>query len=169
MNEELLKVFIQKLASSDNPVLASMGAEMTGMSLPTANTGAGVTDPQQKGYGVDQSITAAQCTLRVLNPDGRFSPSNTAGAYAPYLGRNTQLRVSVDAWVDVSGTPTEYDGFRFWGEIAAFKPGWDESGNYRYADITAAGPIRRYSQGNATIGSALRRYYTRLTGSLTPY
>ena len=36
-------------------------------------------------------------------------------------------------------------------------------------DVTAAGPVRRRSQGNATIGSALRRYYTRLTGSLVPY
>ncbi len=134
-----------------------------------------------------QSVTAAQCVLRVRNDDGRFSPSNGNGAYAPFLGRNTQLRVSVDAWVEVttlpdlySGTyldtygtgttePVNYDGFRFWGECASLKPGWDETGNFRYVDITAAGPIRRYSQGNATIGSALRRYYTRLTGSLMPY
>lgn len=114
-----------------------------------------------------QGITAATCTLRVLNSDGRFSPSNTAGAYAPYMTRNVQLRVSVLAIPEQSGTP--YSGYRFWGEISAFAPGWDESGNYRYVDLTAAGPIRRYSQGNATIGSALRRYYTKLTGSEEPY
>jgi hypothetical protein len=135
-----------------------------------------------------QSVTAASCTMRVLNTDGRFSVSNAAGAFAPYLTRNVQLRVSVTAataplltlvdaysatYLDTYGTPgmtqAIYSGYRFWGEIAAFAPGWDESGNYRYVDLTAAGPIRRYSQGNATIGSALRRYYTRLTGSKAPY
>ena len=114
-----------------------------------------------------QGITAAQCTLRLRNDDGRFSPNNGAGAYAPWLGRNTQLRLSVTAVPASGGVP--YSGFRFWGEIAAFKPGWDESGNYRYVDVTAAGPVRRRSQGNATIGSALRRYYVRLTGTLAPY
>jgi hypothetical protein len=134
-----------------------------------------------------QSVTPAQCTLRVLNTDGRFSPSNTTGAFAPYLGRNTQFRVSVNVWVRVpvlsdvySGTyldtygapvptPVNYEGFRFWGECSTLKPGWDETGGFRYVDITASGPLRRYSQGNATIGSALRRYYVRLAGSLAPY
>ncbi len=135
-----------------------------------------------------QSVNPAQCTLTFRNTDGRFSPGNPAGAFYPYLGRNTQLRVSLDTWSaphEVTGDTyqdtysdtyggsqdvlTRYTGYRFCGEISSLKPGWDKSGNDRWVDVVASGPLRRSSQAQGTIGSPMRRYYTRLTGDYMPY
>ena len=136
-----------------------------------------------------QQVNPSQCTMTLDNRDGRFSPSNPAGAYAPYLTRNMQLRVYVAAAVALppaapvgspsgpSGTATpvgapvvsQYTGYRFWGEVASIEQHWDSSGTDRWVNLTAAGPLRRYSQGDATIGSAMHRYYTRLSGSMAPY
>jgi hypothetical protein len=113
-----------------------------------------------------QQVQPAQCTLTLANRDGRFSFSNPAGAYWPYLGRNVQLRVSV---ATSSAAGVIYSGYRFWGELSAAVAGWDETGTDVYAKVTASGPLRRYSQGQGTIGSALRRYYTRLSDDRAPY
>ena len=136
-----------------------------------------------------QQVNPSQCKMTLDNRDGRFSPSNPNGAYAPYLTRNVQLCVYVAAAAALpppppvgspsgpGGTTTpvgdpvvsQYTGFRFWGEIASIEQHWDPSGTDRWVNLTAAGPLRRYSQGDATIGSAMRRYYTRLSGSMAPY
>ena len=119
-----------------------------------------------------QQVNPSQCTMILDNRDGRFSPSNPAGAYAPYLTRNVQLCVYVDAAVALPGGESpvsQYSGFRFWGEVASIEQHWDPTGTDRWVNLTASGPLRRYSQGDATIGSALRRYYTRLSGSMAPY
>ena len=138
-----------------------------------------------------QQVNPSQCTMILDNRDGRFSPSNPSGAFAPYLTRNVQLRVYVAAaaalpagggdievgdkgGIDELPAPavpvvSAYTGYRFWGEIASIEQHWDPSGTDRWVNLTAAGPLRRYSQGDATIGSAMRRYYTRLSGSKAPY
>jgi hypothetical protein len=110
--------------------------------------------------------TFGQATFTVLNSDGRFSPENPAGAYAPYIARNVQCRISVTA---TSATGDSYGGYRFWGEVTSWIPQQDDTGKYQYCAVTACGPLRRYNQG-AAIGSPLHRYYARLQGtSGAPY
>ena len=88
-----------------------------------------------------QQVQPSQITMVLDNRDGRFSPSNPSGAYAPSFGRNVQLRVSVTAAVALpettAGGPSGpspsvdapvvslYSGYRFWGEIASIEQHWD--------------------------------------------
>lgn len=119
----------------------------------------------QRGRPTETSqIQPAQLTLTLSNRDGRFSPKNTGGAYYPYIGRNTQLRCSVNT---TSGSGTAYSGFRFWGEVASWPPQWDQSGSDVYVQITCGGILRRYIQGN-NLGSALRRFYMLKTDVTAP-
>lgn len=106
----------------------------------------------------------AQCTFTVSNQDGRFSPNLASGAYYPYLTRNVQVRISVTA---TSSSGNFYSGFRFWGSISEWPPLSDISGNDVYVQVTAHGPLRR-ALGGAGQGSALTRYYSRLTGAYAP-
>ncbi|WP_425244857.1 hypothetical protein [Streptomyces sp. NEAU-NA10] len=46
---------------------------------------------------------------------------------------------------------------RFVGEISAWPPRWDVSGNDRWVPVEAAGILRRYGQGSAALQSPLRR------------
>lgn len=101
-------------------------------------------------------MTSCECTMTVNNRDGNFTPKNTDGLFYPYLGRNTPIRVSVDA---ESADATAYSGYRFWGEISSLPTKWDTTGNDVWTEIEAAGVVRRYSQGG-NIGSPLKRFYT---------
>lgn len=112
------------------------------------------------------TLQAAQLTLTLNNRDGRFSPKNTAGAYYPNLTRNVQLRVSVNSQ---SVTGTAYNGYRFWGEVSAWPPAWNPNATDVYCDITAAGIWRRMTQLQTTLGSAYRRYVTRLASAPQAY
>lgn len=114
----------------------------------------------------DESSTmnVSQLTLTFNNQDGRFSPLNTSGAFYPFIGRNTQIRVSVNT---TSITGVQYSGYRFWGEVSAWPPRWDSTGTDISVPITASGVMRRLQQ-NATIGSAIRKYITLLTGAIAP-
>ncbi|HXJ28451.1 MAG TPA: hypothetical protein VNH17_22245, partial [Streptosporangiaceae bacterium] len=112
------------------------------------------------------TIQASQLTLVVNNRDGRFTPKNTSGAYTPYIARNVQLRVSVNAQ---SGTGVSYSGFRFWGEVSEWPPAWNPNSRDIYVSVTAAGIWRRISQQQTTLGSAYARYNSiTLTGSAAP-
>lgn len=114
-----------------------------------------------------QSATPSQMTLTLNNRDGRFSVNNPAGAYYPFITRNTQLRVSVTG-NSGSVTGVVYNGYRFWGELSAIPPLWDNTGSDVYVQATVSGPFRRYVQA-AKMGSALRQYYSTLTGNFAPY
>lgn len=109
-------------------------------------------------------IQPAQMTLTLNNQDGSFSPKNTAGQFYPYIGRNTQLRCSINT---TSSTGTAYSGFRFWGEVSSWPPQWDQTGNDVYVQIQVGGILRRYIQGS-NLGSALRRFYMLKTDVTTP-
>lgn len=102
---------------------------------------------------------ANTCTLVVNNRDGRFSPRNTAGAYYPYLTRNTPMRVVV-------GGVT-----RFTGEVSEFPSRWEPSGGDVWAPLTASGILRRLQHASSldsTLTSAARYLYTE-HGDLTGY
>lgn len=107
------------------------------------------------------TLNPAQITLTLNNRDGRFTVSNSSGAYYPYLTKNTQVRVSVTA---SSTTGVVYQGYRFWGELSALPPRWDVTGSDVYVSVTASGLMRRIRQSKSA-GSALHRYYSSLSGT----
>lgn len=111
------------------------------------------------------TIQAGQCTLTLNNRDGRFTPKNPAGAYYPYIQRNTQIRVHVNA---ASTTGVNYSGYRFFGEVSEWPPTADTTGNDQYLQITASGIWRRLSRANTNIGSAYTRY-NRTLNSIAGY
>jgi hypothetical protein len=112
------------------------------------------------------TLQAAQLTLTINNRGGNFTPKNTAGANYPYITRNVQIRVSVNA---TSVTAVAYSGYRFWGEVTSWPPTWDVSSRDVWCDITAAGIWRRMSQLETTLGSAFTRYNAiTLTGTSAP-
>lgn len=86
-----------------------------------------------------QSPTFATCDLTVDNRDGRFAPRNAAGAFYPYLVRNTPLRVSV---YDDSGTAQ----VRFWGDVAEFPVDVIASGADIVTRIQGCGLRRRLAR-----------------------
>lgn len=111
-------------------------------------------------------MTQSTMSLTLDNRGGRFSPLNMMSPYFPFIGRNTQIRASLQAVSD-SGAfypPGGTIGYRFWGEVSEWPPGWDVTGTDVYANVVAGGIIRRYQQSQA-IGSSLYRYYTSLQGS----
>lgn len=111
-----------------------------------------------------QQIQPASLTLTLNNQAGNFSPQNTAGLYYPYIGRNVQIRVSVNA---SASDGTTYSGYRFWGEVSSWPPQWDVTGTDVYVDIEAGGILRRYVQGSL-IGSPLKRFYLLKTDATAP-
>jgi hypothetical protein len=111
------------------------------------------------------AIQPAQLTVTLNNTGGRFTPKNTAGAYYPYIGRNVQIRLSVNS---ESSTLVAYSGYRFWGEVTEWPPLWDVTGKDVTCTIVASGIWRRISRSTLTIGSPFRRYYMNLTGGSVP-
>ncbi|MFD5564534.1 hypothetical protein [Kitasatospora griseola] len=94
------------------------------------------------------SLDPARCTFQLNNRDGRFSPRNPSSPYFGKLGRNQPLRVSVPSGNDRS--------YRFWGEVSSWPQRWDVTGADVWVDVEASGPLRRFGQGQAQIGSTLR-------------
>lgn len=119
-----------------------------------------------EGGGVDISFGVqrengiadpSECRFTVDNRDGRFTPKNTAGAYYPYLTRNTPCRVKVGS------AP------RFAGEISEFPVRWDPSESNVYVPLVASGVLRRLARSNvldSTLKSAVQGLstYTAVTG-----
>lgn len=90
------------------------------------------------------------CSLVLNNRDGKYSPRNPRSPYFGLLGRNTPLRVSV-----------LHNGARiprFVGEVSAWPPRWDLSGNDVYVPLEAAGVLRRLNANVSALESALRRF-----------
>jgi hypothetical protein len=107
-------------------------------------------------------MTPSSMTLTLNNRDGRFTPGNTSGAFYPFIGRNTQIRVSAQTTPIFSAL-----AYRFWGEVSEWPPAWDNTGNDVYVQVTAAGWLRRLQQ-SAKIGSPLAQYIAGLTGAAAP-
>ena len=98
------------------------------------------------------SLDPSSCTFTINNRDGRFSPRNPTGPYYGVLGRNTPVRVSIVR----NGVRL----YRFYGEISSWPSKWDISGTDIYVEVEAAGILRRLSQGNSPLRSALFREMT---------
>lgn len=95
-------------------------------------------------------VDPGTCSLLLNNRGGTYSPRNPRSPYFGLLGRNTPIRVSVR---HAGGTIP-----RFVGEVAAWPPRWDLSGNDVYVPVEAAGILRRLGASVAPLQSALRRF-----------
>ena len=93
-----------------------------------------------RGRGDEQgSAQPSTLTLTLNNRNGKYSPRNPLGTYYGKIGRNTQIRVSVNS------------GVRFIGEVSSWPGRWDTSGKDAYMPIEAAGILRRLGQWNHTV------------------
>lgn len=106
----------------------------------------------------------SQCKLQLNNRNGIFSSKNTSSPFYPFITRNTQLRVSFQA--DYNGSDAGYV-YQFWGEVPAWPPSWDVTGNDVWVDIEASGIIRRLNR-SGSLGSTLYRFYTVLKSTSDP-
>jgi hypothetical protein len=93
----------------------------------------------------------ASCGFTLLNTAGDYSPYSPASAYWPGVRRNTPVRVRVDPG-DGGGARV-----RFLGYAAGFTPVWDATAAKATVDVTAAGVIRRLTQGKTPLRSAIFR------------
>lgn len=105
----------------------------------------------------------AECQLSLKNTDGRFTPDNPTGPYYGNIGRNTPLRVSVNAGptrlvadvVDDRANTVDGAGLSITGDIdlridVRF-PAWDEA--VTLIGKTAAAPQRSYALDLNTNGT----------------
>lgn len=102
------------------------------------------------------SITAAACTLTLNDPTEKYNNKNPASPYYGKVGRNTRIEVAVDSDV------------RFYGEVSAWAPTWDETGNRITVNVEAAGVLRRLEQGAQQVKSPLRLHIPSHTGGSPP-
>lgn len=125
------------------------------------------------------SIFAGTAPLRVGSPD-----TSTATPRVPFTGRGHRFEVrngiagpvvaspnfttqtpGALSFVDGTGKTWTLNGsaeltnreIRFTGEVSAWPPRWDVSGNDVWTPIEAAGVLRRLGQGNKPLDSTLRR------------
>lgn len=91
------------------------------------------------------------CSLRLKNPSGNYTPANPASTNYPNVVMGVPLRVSVS--VD-GGTTWRV---RFFGYVSSWAPGWDAQGKFAYVAVTASGTTRRLGSGSKPLRSALYR------------
>src|SRR5262249_35927593 len=89
------------------------------------------------------------CTFQLNNRNAIFSPRNPVGPLYGLIGRNTPIRF----WRMNNGTRV----YRYAGEIPEWPTTADITGNDVYTSATASGMLRRLTQGNKPLGSAMRR------------
>lgn len=95
----------------------------------------------------------ASCTFTLNNPDGRFTPRNTAGAYYPWITRNMPVRVTVGSSI------------RFFGYLSVCPPAWNANESVATVNVEAHGISRRLAHAN-DVPSPLQSAVVYVTGSL---
>lgn len=104
-------------------------------------------DEQSSAVPSTCTLTLKNYALPPFNVDGIFTPRNAAGPWFGVLGRNTPLKVELNAGF---GWRTRFTGF-----VTAWPPRSDTSGNFKYVTVVAEGILRRLGQGNAPIRSIM--------------
>lgn len=123
-----------------------------------------------RGRSDEQSQASPQrMTFTIENRDGKYSPRNPLSPLFGKIGRNTQVRCTID-----NGVST-----RFYGEIPSLAPVWDEAHADNYIQVEAYGILRRLGQGQPVVSNALQdwvvaqptlaAYYPLSGGSGTTY
>lgn len=117
---------------------------------------------QDNGNGINITVgrqnefstaAPAQCTVRLKNQTGAYTPFGALGSNYPNVLLGTPVRVEVS----LDGGST-WDT-RFQGEAASWLPKWDAQGRFAYVVLTASGITRRLGSGLKPLKSALYRWY----------
>jgi hypothetical protein len=98
------------------------------------------------GVGLAGLAGPSQLGLTLNNRDGRFSPRNPRSPLFGLIGRNTPIRVSIDADV------------RFVGEVSEWPSEWTAGGADVWVPLRAAGISRRLLQGADPLESTVTRF-----------
>lgn len=99
------------------------------------------------------TVDKGTCELLLINRGGRYSPRNPRSDLYGLIGRNTQVRVSIQP--DPDGPRL----VRFVGEISAWPPKWSTAHDVT-VPVQAAGILRRLNQGATPLQSTLRREFS---------
>lgn len=106
---------------------------------------------------------AGQCSFRLKDPTGKWSPRHPSSPYFGLIGKGTPLKVETEV---LAGSPST----RFYGEVVTFQPGWGRDGSRNaYVDVTAAGALRRIGAGALPLRSPLYRACSTLGSNLVAY
>jgi hypothetical protein len=105
-------------------------------------------------------LTPGSASLTLDNSDDRFNPDNPTGPYYGLLIRNTPIRISCAGGVS--------DPYRFWGEVFAFSPRWNEDRSDCTVPIEANGALRRIISRHMTPRSYYRSWVNNHTLQPTP-
>lgn len=109
---------------------------------------------QSRGRPGENSVSGpATCNFDVKNFSADFSLANPSSPYWGKVVLGTRVRISVPMGNGVSR--------RFVGELSSIPQESDTTGNYSIVSFEAAGILRRLSQGEKNLRSALYRDYTR--------
>lgn len=105
-------------------------------------------------------LRPATASLTMENQDDRFNPRNPMGPHYGHLIRNTPIRITVTEDGDDYG--------RFYGEIYAWKPKWNERRSDCRVPLECAGVLRRIIANDDQPRSAYRHWVNNHTGLPTP-
>lgn len=75
-------------------------------------------------------------------------------------GTKTHTDSQGNMWIALNNAVVSNRRYRFHGELATLPIAWDPTGNWVYADITAAGVQKRLERGHAA-GSVMYRHHTK--------
>jgi hypothetical protein len=116
---------------------------------------------QARGRPGENSVSGpATCSFDVKNFSADFSLSNPMSPYWGKVVLGTRVRISVPRGNGVSR--------RFVGELSSVPQESDTTGNYSVVAFEAAGILRRLSQGQKPLRSALYREVTKRLTSTVP-
>jgi hypothetical protein len=112
----------------------------------------------RRGYNLlQEQFQAGTATIRLLDQNGDWNPTNTASPYYPDLVPLRKVRVSADGY------------FLFSGYTVAYNYQWDKEQNVGYVDIELADAFRLFNMSNITTvtgGTAGQTTGTRITAIL---
>ena len=150
-------------ASFGNPLLLDQGildtnvlADATALVVDISNQINNVSI--RRGYNLlQEQFQTGTATIRLLDQNGDWNPTNTASPYYPNLVPLRKVRISADSY------------FLFSGYTVAYNYQWDKEQNVGYVDIELSDAFRLFNMSNITTvtgGTAGQTTGTRITAIL---
>lgn len=131
----------------------------------TELTGDLLADPIKITYGrADEASETqpAQATFTLISDDGRYLPDNPLSPLYPNVRLGTPIRIRITLPAAAGGGTSD----RFFGHLTELTPSWPAGDTnaptppHTRVELTAAGTLRRITQGKKALRSALFRQVT---------